>query len=353
MFGKIGNFLKRTLLLGVLSYSLIGPSHLHGQQETPLPGVILAPDSTAKVTLDCLTQKLFSYENFNAVDTSLKIINVDLCFGDDSLSSIYFNHVDLVARPIRDHFLSKNILVNLQFVDSLNFDIYKPGEHMGVNVVGLEKWMDIFATHSGMDTSSTIGFLKYHLSGMFMQGVSYNKTGFAAINVATKDQRLTYFLEKLMVRPKLADKILTADLIRQAKNEIKIFTVMNALFEFPDNYTPRNLARSIVHDLHHMFGIYHSFEFTDDPVADYLETDPAVPNLMSYDVGATTKERPLGADLNEFQVKILHSFLNKGKVYQQLKVVDFNYHKYIVFLQTANNYHAQPYENHPWKMLMF
>ena len=96
--------------------------------------------------------------------------------------------------------------------------------------------------------------------------------------------------------------------------------------ENDDDYTATILA----HEIGHLFGLIHSNRFKDDPVEDYGE----FPNIMSY------RREGKECCINDFQKKIVHSFLGKGKIYAQLKKLDFMFGStYLEEIALANNYH--------------
>jgi hypothetical protein len=92
------------------------------------------------------------------------------------------------------------------------------------------------------------------------------------------------------------------------------------------------LANLLIHELGHLMGLYHSFEFTNDPVA--LGAQQArVPNFMSHDIAFKTT---LG--FVDFQKRLIHSYLGRGKVFQQYQQVDFDALKYLELVKRYNNF---------------
>jgi hypothetical protein len=96
------------------------------------------------------------------------------------------------------------------------------------------------------------------------------------------------------------------------------------------------LANLLIHELGHLMGLYHSFEFTNDPVA--LEVKAAkVPNFMSHDIAFKTT---LG--FVDFQKRLIHSYLGRGKVFQQYQQVNFDALRYLELLKRYNKFQETP-----------
>ncbi len=96
------------------------------------------------------------------------------------------------------------------------------------------------------------------------------------------------------------------------------------------------LANLLIHELGHLLGLYHSFEFTNDPVA--LEARASsTPNFMSHDIAFKT-------DLGfvDFQKRMIHSYLSGGKIFRQYQQANFDALKYLELLKRYNNFQESP-----------
>jgi hypothetical protein len=94
----------------------------------------------------------------------------------------------------------------------------------------------------------------------------------------------------------------------------------------------RIFAHLIIHELGHLFGLYHAHEFINDPIPEYLP-DGKTPNFMSQHL---TETKELG--FTEWQRLLIHSFLGGGKVYQQYRLVDFDSLRYLELIKVHNRY---------------
>jgi hypothetical protein len=99
-----------------------------------------------------------------------------------------------------------------------------------------------------------------------------------------------------------------------------------------DDSLNRNwLANLLVHELGHLLGLYHAHEFANDPIP--VRLPDRTPNFMSQKIAF---KKTMG--FVEFQRLLIHSYLSKGKVYQQYQAVNFDPLRYIESVKVANNY---------------
>ena len=85
-----------------------------------------------------------------------------------------------------------------------------------------------------------------------------------------------------------------------------------------------------------MLGLYHSFEFTDDPVAVEARATKT-PNFMSFDIAFKSS---LG--FVDFQKRLIHSYLGGGRVFQQYQQVNFDALNYLDLVKRYNGYQESP-----------
>ncbi len=91
------------------------------------------------------------------------------------------------------------------------------------------------------------------------------------------------------------------------------------------------LSNLLIHELGHLLGLYHAYEFTNDPIP--VRGPDRTPNFMSQKIAFKKS-----MDFVEFQRLLIHSYLSKGKVYQQYQAVNFDPLRYLELVKAANNY---------------
>ena len=96
------------------------------------------------------------------------------------------------------------------------------------------------------------------------------------------------------------------------------------------------LANLLIHELGHLLGLYHSFEFTNDPVA-LAGKGTKTPNFMSHDIAFKST---LG--FVDFQKRLIHSYLGGGRVFQQYRQVSFDALSYLDLVKRYNGFQESP-----------
>jgi len=91
------------------------------------------------------------------------------------------------------------------------------------------------------------------------------------------------------------------------------------------------LANLLCHELGHLLGLYHAGEFVNDPIP--VRLPDRTPNFMSQKIAF---KKAMG--FVEFQRLLIHSYLSKGKVYQQYQAVNFDPLRYLELVKLHNGY---------------
>jgi len=91
------------------------------------------------------------------------------------------------------------------------------------------------------------------------------------------------------------------------------------------------LANLLCHELGHLLGLYHAHEFVNDPIP--VRLPDKTPNFMSQKIAF---KKTMG--FVEFQRLLIHSYLSKGKVYQQYQAVNFDPLRYLELVKLHNGY---------------
>ena len=91
------------------------------------------------------------------------------------------------------------------------------------------------------------------------------------------------------------------------------------------------LANLLIHELGHLMGLYHAHEFVNHPIPVYLPNK--TPNFMSHRIAGKGE---LG--FVEFQKRLVHSYLERGKVFQEYQYVNFDPLRYLELVKRHNGY---------------
>ena len=93
------------------------------------------------------------------------------------------------------------------------------------------------------------------------------------------------------------------------------------------------LANLLCHELGHLMGLHHPEEFGNQLIPVRLPDKDRTPNFMSQKIAF---QKALG--FVEFQRLLVHSYLGKGKVYQQYQYVNFDPLRYLELVKLYNGY---------------
>ncbi len=93
------------------------------------------------------------------------------------------------------------------------------------------------------------------------------------------------------------------------------------------------LANLLCHELGHLMGLHHPEEFGNQLIPVRLPDKDRTPNFMSQKIAF---QKAVG--FVEFQRLLVHSYLGKGKVYQQYQYVNFDPLRYLELVKLYNGY---------------
>lgn len=79
-------------------------------------------------------------------------------------------------------------------------------------------------------------------------------------------------------------------------------------------YLLRQNAANICHEVLHCLGLFHPQTFIPDVTNIYAE---GIPNIMSYQPPKFTKKNKTGYNLNDFQIRVMHSYLSGNNSYKR------------------------------------
>jgi hypothetical protein len=93
------------------------------------------------------------------------------------------------------------------------------------------------------------------------------------------------------------------------------------------------LANLLCHELGHLMGLQHPEELANHPIPVRLPDQDRTPNFMSRKIAF---KKAVG--FVEFQRLLVHSYLGKGRVYQQYRYVNFEPLRYLELVKLYNGY---------------
>jgi hypothetical protein len=234
---------------------------------------------------------LFSMADLGPVDLSPKRVTVEVYASPHpDLSS--FQVLFPLAWPIVQAFYAKMGVILEMVPGKAKAGDLSPGKHLRLEALTHDEWLDRTFMAFQVEPPYRARFLR----------VCQDKYAFAHLNLSAIHMDF---------------KHIQKDILSSRHREAR--------------YNPEKLANLIIHELGHLFGLYHANEFVNDPVPETLP-DGRTPDFMSQNLA----QPELG--FVEYQKRLVHSYLSGGKVFQQYRYVDFDPLNYLEFLKRYNNY---------------
>lgn len=315
---------------------------------------------------------LFNYDGLGKVDFSRKKVTLDVYIDESEEMKVYKKNKKKMFKYVSDFYKEMDVDLDIRFVDAIDQSALKPAKHLAIEIYDEEKCTQRSCVLKGIRSKTdceTGNIYPRFNSPMFNAGKAYVKKNTALACYCTAERLMDvteeFSLDKL---EKMADTVTKAinegekecrreimktgekwnEKVEKIEKLIAEQRIINELIrrrdkktrKRPSDLSIRRKAETIAHEIGHLFGLYHSDQFTNDPVPDYLSTENKVPNYMIQgDANLNySAEFPMGCGFNEFQKRIVHSYLSRGKVYQQLEAVDFNFYEYYKNIKKANDY---------------
>jgi len=94
-------------------------------------------------------------------------------------------------------------------------------------------------------------------------------------------------------------------------------------------------AHLIAHELGHLFGLVHSFQYLDDDVENY---HGKIPNVMSYEKTNMDPESKFGFGATDSQKKIVRSFLAGREIYKLMDQAGWDFGEYCRLFEKKRGY---------------
>ena len=234
---------------------------------------------------------LFSMADLGPVDLSPKRVLVEIYpspHPDVSSFEVLFPQ----AWPLVQAFYAKMGVILEMITGKPAAGPLVPGKHLRLEVLTHDEWLDRTFQAFQVEPPYRARFLK----------VCQDKYAFAHLNLSTIHIDFKHIQRDILSRHP-----------REAHNN------------------PARLAHLIIHEMGHLFGLYHANEFVNDPIPETLP-DNRTPDFMSQNLA----QPDLG--FVDFQTRLVHSFLSNGKVFQQYRYVDFDPLRYLELIKQYNNY---------------
>lgn len=147
-----------------------------------------------------------------------------------------------------------------------------------------------------------------------------------------------------LVRSKQIDKL--EEMVRLSNKVVKMASILGKdskdYKEAVEGYNTlksdlqKQKVKTIVHELFHTAGLlWHSHEFSDDEIEEFVDPVNKIPNVMSYQpVG---KGR-FGFDMTDSQIRQVRDYISGGKTFQHMKYVGYDPNQFIRDIQKQHGY---------------
>ncbi|MBR9683801.1 hypothetical protein GOV03_04655 [Candidatus Woesearchaeota archaeon] len=332
---------------------------------------------------------LFNYAHLGKVDLSRKKVTLDIYIDESEELGVYKKNKEKIFKYVSDFYKKMGVDLDIRFVDTIDQSALKPAKYLAIEIYTGEKCAQRDCELEGIETCRIRKeYSMDKLMNMYTAGIAridqnialacYCMAGsledaiedFSLDELEKRIDTVEKTIEKGMEEYKMIteayrkgrieleklnfvfiDKFFNSFFMEKRKKIEKLTEEMLIMGELmrdvdkkrtkkrPSNAGIRRKAGTIIHELGHLFGLYHSDSFTNDPVPDYLSTKRDTPNYMVSVTNPNYSIRfPTGHGFNEFQKRMVHSYLGGGKVYQQLEAVNFDFYKYLEHIKKANNY---------------
>jgi hypothetical protein len=236
---------------------------------------------------------LFSLANLGPVDLSAKEVEVEVYVAPGPEQELFAARKDKILERVRKFYARMGVAIK-----------WSPGRaEPGVLAPASRLRLEVLGHREFLAKSFKAFQVPEAYSGSFLQSAEY-KFSFAHLPLSTAHISFDYFKKNILDRhPEAA-----------------------ALHE-------AWAAHLIAHELGHLLGLYHAHEFINDPTHENLLDEKHPPNFMGRRLCQTGE-----AGFGEFQQRLVHSYLGRGKVFEQYRYVKFDPLRYLQLIKQYNHF---------------
>jgi len=227
--------------------------------------------------------------------TSKRLV-VEVCVSSSKKYLKYYqDNIQEILEIVKRFYQRMKVNLDIRIVNQVSYFKLKPAEYLAVEILPLDEWTERNCQLFGLKSKFQKDW--FCLKAMAISGIAHLKESIALICVNPLYELCRIFMDKT------------------TRNKLK--------------------AANIIHELGHLMGLFHS-HYLKSPVSDQSNQ---VPNFMSskeFCLDKATEEFPEGIAFDEYQVKLIHSYLEKGRVYQLLKSANFSMVEYIKMIKEVS-----------------